>query len=186
MPHNLDEILARYRQTDTVPLETDGQTSKELQSEPSTQQSNRPLSPLQQIIDQWMQYTPINKLPGFVRDAAMSMIPGLADFYSIQEDPDKLHYVISVIVSRLQGGLDDDHRSGYGGFDDSGQRRCECFAPTAGEQESAEGVHSGVDGHGQEHADGSANAHLSDGILSPEDTSPYPDSGHQAEVQSGL
>lgn len=70
---------------------------------------------------------------------------------------------ISAVTGMLVGGLKLDHEHGYGG-----EGQCPCFAaPEAGE-EGAEGLHSGVNGHGEEHTNGGVDEHLHSDVLDSE------------------
>ena len=98
----------------------------------------------------------------------------------IMADEVALHQSMSITAGMVLEGLRRDHDAGYGG-----PGLCGCFAPTEGDRQdadiSSERVHSGDEGDGQEHTDGSPDVGISpavEGLL-------VPDSGHEAEVSGG-
>jgi hypothetical protein len=162
MSDKLLEVMEKYKQTDTL-------TSPTSESVTSTDQ----YSPLQTVMKGL-----INRVvPGPVLGVVKRFMPDLSKFIEQIDDPDLLHELISEVYIRLKVVLDADHEAGYGGPD-----RCKC----AGDAESIASIFGGDDGNREVDSTGSNDEGVPASISGPDSRREDSDSGHEAEIQSGV
>ena len=191
MSRSLADIMKAYGQQSQQPdtsnqqstqepsmgsTETETSTSGQYQALAPSIQSIR--SPLQTVVANWLENSKlgdidsiINMTQNFTRVlpaiGPLAQLKGFAEnvgqLREVIDDPDKLHYALYMVVAQLQKGLNDDHRSGYGG-----PGRCQCFAAPEGGEESSEGVSGGSNGNGQEHFDGGTGERVQESVQPPE------------------